>query len=260
MPNKVRFCIVLYDKNIHDSVTVESISKYILKHNFDASIVVFNNGPRLVSFEELEWLTLNQVLINGSLSKIYNKFIDEYPAERYVFLDDDTKLTDEYIDELVKSDFNILLPKISCLGKIHYPVLGRNGIQSVTSGLALSDSCIKEIKKIKGNRGNVFDERFDLYGIDTAFFYFLNKHKLAYKVSDNIIEHELSHISTGSSDFRDVEVLLANSAALFPYFNIKLFFAVCYGNLKMLLKFKFFVVTSSFVSLLLRRTIRLWKF
>lgn len=258
--NEINFCIILYGKSVNESNSFNSIKDFLIKNKISSTVVVFNNGPKATFYEIYDWLVVNQVLINGSLSKIYNKFVDEYPAERYIFLDDDTELTDEYIGELVESDFNILLPKISCLGKIHYPVLGRNGIQSVTSGLALSDSCIKEIKKIKGNRGNVFDERFDLYGIDTAFFYFLNKHKLAYKVSDNIIEHELSHISTGSSDFRDVEVLLANSAALFPYFSIKLFFAVCYGNLKMLLKFKFFVVTSSFVSLLLRRTIRLWKF
>lgn len=258
--NKINFCIILYDKSVNESKSFNSIKNFLIKNKISSTVVVFNNGPKATFYEFYDWLVVNQVLINGSLSKIYNKFINEYPAGRYVFLDDDTELTDEYIDELVESDFNILLPKISCLGKIHYPVLGRNGIQSVTSGLALSDSCIKEIKKIKGNRGNVFDERFDLYGIDTAFFYFLNKHKLAYKVSDNVIEHELSHISTGSSDFRDVEVLLANSAALIPYFSFKLFLTVLSGNLKMLFKLKFSVMASSLVSLLLRRMIRLWKF
>lgn len=254
--NKINFCIVLYDKTIQQSATVESISKYTLKYNVDARVIVFNNGPKLVSCEEFDSLTLNQVLINGSLSKIYNKFIDEYPAERYVFLDDDTELAEEYIDELVKSDYSILLPKISCLGEIHYPVLDRNGIQSVTSGLALSDLCIKEIKEI---RKTVFDERFDLYGIDTAFFYLVNKHELSYRVSDHIIEHELSHISSDSNNFRDIEVLLANSAAFIPYFSFKLLLTVGYGNLKMLFKLNIRVVASSLASLLLSRTIRLWK-
>lgn len=257
MPKKINFCIILYNKELSKSMSILSLINYYKKYGQLGDIVVFNNGPHLVEKTDTEYITLNQVLVNASLSKIYNKFINEYPADSYVFLDDDTILSEKYINELQLNKEDIFFPKILCQGIEEYPVIKKNKIQSVTSGLALSlEICI--LLKKEGN--TVFDERFDLYGIDTAFCNKVNQKKLNYHISENAIEHDLSHISSGDNDFRDVEVLLANSVSLFPYFSFRLLLTVGYGQLKMIKKLKLSALLSSFFSIILQRTIRLWRF
>jgi hypothetical protein len=88
----------------------------------------------------------------------------------------------------------------------------------------------------------------------------INKIKLNYQISNSVIDHNLSHISSGNNDFREVEVLLSNSASLFPYFSFRLLLSVGYGNLKMIKNLKFNVLLSSLFSIILKRTIRTWRF
>ncbi len=254
---KINFCIILYNKKISESDTIESLDNYFINNKILGDIVVFNNGPKKVEVLSRDYLICNQVLINASLSKIYNKFIDEYPADFYVFLDDDTFLTDEFLNELENINSDIFLPQISCNGEVHYPIIKSQSIQTITSGLTLSSKIIKDLKR---HNNKVFDERFDLYGIDTAFCNMINKMKFNYEISISIIEHDLSHISSGNNDFREVEVLLSNSASLFPYFSFRLLLSVGYGNLKMIKKLKFNVLISSLFSIILKRTIRTWRF
>lgn len=254
---KINFCIILYNKKISESDTIKSLDNYFKNNKIIGNIVVFNNGPKKVEVPNQDYFICNQVLINASLSKIYNKFIDEYPADFYVFLDDDTFLTDEFLNELENINSDIFLPQISCNGEVHYPIIKSQSIQTITSGLTLSSKIIKDLKR---HNNKVFDERFDLYGIDTAFCNMINKMKFNYEISISIIEHDLSHISSGNNDFREVEVLLSNSASLFPYFSFRLLLSVGYGNLKMIKKLKFNVLISSLFSIILKRTIRTWRF
>jgi hypothetical protein len=254
---KINFCIILYDKKISESKSISSLLGYFEDNEVLGDIIVFNNGPRLVEEDYSKYITCHQVLINASLSKIYNKFINEYPADYYVFLDDDTVLNERYLDELQENEEDILFPRILCQGIEEYPIIKKNKIQSVTSGLALSSKICALLKK---EEKSVFDERFDLYGIDTAFCNKVNQKKLNYYVSENTIEHDLSHISSGSNDFRDIEVLLANSASIFPYFSFRLLVSVVYGQLKMIKKLRFNVLLSSLFSMILQRTVRTWRF
>lgn len=254
---KINFCIILYNKKLSESKSISSLAKFYKEYRELGEIVVFNNGPQIVEESDIKYITLNNLLVNASLSKIYNKFINEYPADFYVFLDDDTTLTHKYLNELQENEEDILFPKILCQGREEYPIIKKSKIQSVTSGLTLSSRICNLLKK---EENTVFDERFDLYGIDTAFCNKINKKKLNYHISKNTIEHDLSHISSGSNDFRDIEVLLANSASFFPYFSFRLLGSVVYGQIKMIKKLKLKVLCSSFVSIVLQRTIRLWRF
>ncbi|MFM5019587.1 hypothetical protein ACEUDO_01240 [Aeromonas rivipollensis] len=216
------FCVVLYNKKISQSETLISLRKYATSLDKKIKIVVFNNGPQIQIAEDFpDFISVHQVLINGSLSKIYNKFIDLYQANKYVFLDDDTNITKDYLSDILNVDFKVFMPKIKCQGIEHYPVVTSSGVQTITSGLAISHVAIQEIK---GINGFVFDESFDLYGIDTAFCYFINKKKYQYTISNVHLEHQLSHMNGSSGEFRRKEVLLANSAALIKYFNVRLFF------------------------------------
>lgn len=216
------FCVVLYNKRILESETIVSLLENLPSLKINCSVVVFNNGPDIVEADNLpDFVIVHQVLINGSLSKIYNKTIDTYHAGKYVLFDDDTNVNKDYLLELVSEDFNVFFPKIRCQDTEYYPVVNNIGVQTISSGLALTINATREIKKLNGF---VFDESFDLYGVDTAFCYFINKYSFPYTVSKSYLEHQLSHVSGQSGVFRKKEVLLANSAALIKYFNLRLFF------------------------------------
>jgi hypothetical protein len=254
---KISFCIILYNKSIEESQTINTLVYYFKKNNILGDIVVFNNGPNLIKTQACKYLQVHNILINASLSRLYNKFITEFKAEYYVFMDDDTNLCEGYLNELSGNKNDIFFPRILCDGTEHYPVLKNNKIQTITSGLTLSSIFCK---KIISKNGTIFDERFDLYGIDTAFCNLINKNKLPYSISDNIIEHDLSHISSGDNSFREIEVLLANSASLIQYFSIRLLLSVLYGQFKMIRSIKISVLFSSIISICLKRTIRTWRY
>lgn len=248
------FCVVLYNRKISYSETINSLSKNLSALGLNYEVIVFNNGPDEVGYEELpSFFRVHQVLINGSLSKLYNKTISLYQANKYVFLDDDTHVTLDYLKEISSLDFKVLFPKIFCDGVLHYPVFLNNGVQSITSGLAISHSAIQEISAVNGF---VFDEAFDLYGIDTAFCYFINKHAYPYLVAESSLNHELSHISGGSGEFRRGEVLLANSAALVNYFRVHLLMQVLSSLLWAISKGKFKLLFNSVFSFLSRKVVR----
>ncbi|WP_429039439.1 glycosyltransferase family 2 protein [Aeromonas veronii] len=250
------FCVVLYNKDFEKSQTLTSLRAclkgFLNKGHY--KIVIFNNGPKEVVFEDsLFDITVNQVLINGSLSKIYNKTIDLYKANKYVFLDDDTEVNDEYLSELISLGFNIFMPKIHCQGIGCYPIINHSGVQTITSGLAISNLAVDEFKK---RNCMVFDESFDLYGIDTALCYVINKFSYQYTVSQSYLEHQLSHISGNTGEFRKREVLLSNSAALIKYFNIRLLCQTGASALWAIKKLQFKILYKAFLSFLACRVIR----
>ena len=107
--NKINFCIVLYNKKLEDSLSLTSLICFFKKYNILGDVVVFNNGPEVVEEINLEYVICNQLLVNASLSKIYNKFIQEYPADFFVFLDDDTCLNKDYLNELRLNTEDILV-------------------------------------------------------------------------------------------------------------------------------------------------------
>ncbi|MEH8230665.1 hypothetical protein [Aeromonas veronii] len=248
------FCVVLYNKELLQSESVLSLVKYGPLLDKKIKVVVFNNGPKPQSIDGLpNFITVHQVLINGSLSKIYNKFIELYSAQKYIFLDDDTYLSEGYLLDVIKTEFNVLMPRIRCQNVEYYPVVTPSGVQTITSGLAISKSAILDFKK---NNSYVFDESFDLYGIDTALCYFINKFSYQYTVSQSYLEHQLSHISGNTGEFRKREVLLSNSAALIKYFNIRLLCQTGASVLWAIKKLQFKILYKAFLSFLACRVIR----
>lgn len=251
--NKAAFCIVLYNKSISQCDTLKHLLKYSDISLNKYEILVFNNGPYLVDCVAGPNLAVHQVLVNASLARLYNKFIEMTSADCYVFLDDDTALTAEYIEEVLCGGYNILIPKINCNGNSYYPVHLRSGIQSITSGVVLSNKYVRDSIR---ERGKVFDERFDLYGIDTALFYSINKNKSAYTIADSVIEHDLSHITADSNDFRCREVLLSNSAALVKYFSLKLLAQCLLGILRAIVRLDFKLVYRALNSFFSMKVVR----
>lgn len=254
MKKDIVFCIILYKKHPLESMTLKSIMNLWGDDLQHCKVVIFNNGPDYFESSLLPgYVTVHDNLINGSLSKLYNKCIDIYSDYGFIFLDDDTSLTREYVQECLVENEVAIVPKVTFEGDIIYPIGTRSGIQSITSGLFFPNQFILHFKT---NSLKVFDENLDLYGIDTAFFYTLNRLKLPYSISESSLEHDLSHLSSGSNEFRDKEVLLANSAMLFKYCNRRLLIQYGWGVIRYAIKLNFRVLYSVILSTLSGKVIR----
>lgn len=203
--------VILYNKEIKDSMTV----KHLLKCEplLNTKIVIWNNGPSSVHFTDSENL-FNEYgysfeyferLNNCSLAEAYNVVIERNSALRYIILDHDSQINDGYLKDinLISTD-EVGMPKIyvnntlvnPCIDMI--PIentpddLGRKIVTTIGSGLVVG-SCVASL--IKENFGNIFDERFILYGVDTTFCYRLSMLKI--QKSIKIIhgfEHSLSRL------------------------------------------------------------------
>lgn len=98
------FLVLLYGKEISASETLNSIRKQKVPVGNNL-LVIWNNGPELLQerhvsdFELLGFdVVIRETITNESLSKIYNQFITNYASDKYIILDDDSQLNQNYID------------------------------------------------------------------------------------------------------------------------------------------------------------------
>lgn len=217
--------VLLYGKSISESNTLSSIKKLTVQFP-DAKLVVWNNGPaRFNNYDITELIKLGyqveiiESLNNQSLAKIYNQFIRENSARRYVLLDDDSVLNDDYVSAAISTGSdNIAMPIITFNGKVQSPSIDHkryskplelkehNRVLTIGSGLVIGN---KIVEKIRANYGNVFDKRFYLYDVDTTFCIRLYKAKLSpYIIIIPGFEHSLSRLTKESkqmTEFRRLE-------------------------------------------------------
>ena len=217
--------VLLYNKEIVESNTVNSLLKSDVKYT-NASIVIWNNGPSKLSIQDCSALTalgytvsIEETIHNESLAVIYNRFIQETNAEKYILLDDDSELSNDYINASAASQScHIALPVISSEGKVQYPSIDRKRYSSKTqltstskvttigSGLVIGLDIVNALKQ---RYNSVFDERFYLYGVDTTFCLRLSESNLIkYVKVISGFDHSLSRLGSESSKmtaFRRIE-------------------------------------------------------
>lgn len=212
---KISALVVLYNCSLEGSETVKSF----LNSGVDLAgldLCVWNNGPGEVpvsddlisQFSEKGLrLTYIETLQNAPLSWIYNAFIDRFKSDKYVFLDHDSTLSDEYLSYVMAFEPIFLgAPIINSLGEARSPTV--NGIYmpgpyskgqrvvSIGSGIVVGHCAVDSLRK---EYGCVFDEDFALYGVDTSFF--IRVHNLG--CSDKIetappFHHSLSRLEKES--------------------------------------------------------------
>ncbi len=213
------FLVVIFDKEIENSLTINSIINS--NYNFrGCNLLVWNNGPNRLydkNISKLENKGINVDIIenieNVALSYVYNSFIKKYNTDSYVLLDDDSNLNDDFFFSLnISTKNNILFPLISSNGIVYGPKINKrivnvdcklkenDKIMAIGSGITIGSSVCDELIR---TYGDVFDERFFLYGVDTTFCYRINKSINC----DNIkiikgFEHSLSRLNSKQSTFR----------------------------------------------------------
>lgn len=213
--DKINLIVVLYNKNIQQSTTIQSFLKNRhLLIDAEVTLSIWNNGPKSVAKEVNDFVSnlqstnfaIYEELSNQPLSFVYNTLIN--PDTTNIFFDDDTVITQRYMLSLIaffNSDREVFLPKIISLGQRRYPKVNKVAVDvdgnldelsvvSILSGIAIKTSLIS---RLVNHFGSVFDVRFNIYGVDTTLFYRLKSlHFSGYYVGGEL-EHDLSGISAG---------------------------------------------------------------
>jgi len=217
--------VLLYNKEINQSSTLNSLINLESKYP-NAKLVIWNNGPKKLGSLEHSALSesgyqvdIVETISNESLAVIYNRFMQENKAQKYILLDDDSELSDLFIqDSAASQPEHLSLPIITSKGKVQYPSIDRKRYSSSTelkanskvttigSGLVIG----KDVVNLFQQRfSNVFDERFYLYGVDTTFCLRLYQGGLVQHVKlISGFEHSLSKLeneSTKMARFRRIE-------------------------------------------------------
>lgn len=181
--------IVLYKCPLTESATINSIIAQEEKF-YSYKLVIWDNSPSPVSNQHLNELrkSIDFEYIsrpeNVSLSKVYNTIIADYNFDYVLLLDQDTGIPANYFkslnEHLVKySHINLFLPIVKngdlivSPGSFHYfkgkhwkaaptGIVKAKNVLAVTSGMFISKSYFN-------NYNYKFDERLNLYGIDSSF-------------------------------------------------------------------------------------------
>jgi len=220
---KTIFIVLLYNKKISESTTLQTLLSTNECNLIESGLVIWNNGPNPI-FEDVEqslkekWhsVELIQTLDNQPLSHIYNQIIECNSAEKYVFLDDDSQLTEQYVATVTSTHAAVAVPAISAQGQFRSPTvsgvfkpspyLATDKVIAIGSGISVRADIAQQLKS---HYGDVFDSRFALYGVDTTLF--LRLHHLGLSEQVEMIdgfEHSLSRLESESremSNFRQVE-------------------------------------------------------
>jgi hypothetical protein len=225
---KIRFIVVLYESEIKESVTINSLLKSKVFFE-NCELCIWNNGPHLLLSNDVVELeakgfsvSIIQTIENISLSVIYNKFIEQMKACAYVFLDDDSYLNDNYLNDILSyfSNGNILIPVITNKGSQYSPFIRNKKIKiGITSGILIPQPVVS---RMMDYYDAFFDEKFKFYGVDTSLFYRIYQLKLP---SFNIkgFEHELSVLdeteTLDKKKWRAKEYTISETLMLKYYYN-----------------------------------------
>lgn len=221
------FLVVLYGLRPRDSVTLRSLlAQPGASLPTDSGLLVWNNGPQALDEAERQALLAapgwTQVFIaedlgNPPLSRVYNQALQQ-GAERLVVLDQDTVVDGRYLQALSR-EAELLVPLVLGAGAIRYPhqhkavvteegPLDPQATVTISSGLCLTQGLAQ---RIAARHGDVFDERFALYGVDVSFF--LRVQELAREepvqlLCAGVLDHSLSELEAetpAQRRFRDIE-------------------------------------------------------
>lgn len=242
---KVSLLVILYNKDLKDSETLQSILKF--QHSLD-NLCIVNNGPKDISLDNtfLKELTAVHRFVefknyteNKPLSWIYNDFVAQYFTDYYVIFDDDTVINVEFENSLFElTDTDLELPKIFARDeKQYYPIVEqeiyvkegviKNSVEifSIGSGLVFSNRLVTEFKT---RHIELFDSRFALYGVDISLFRKLNTFLANSNLiisSSTYLNHSLSRSEGGMSEWRKIEriydeVLSIKYYSSYPFWRV----------------------------------------
>lgn len=238
MDNDFYAVIVLYNMNLKDSITCQNILK-IKNHRIHTIIVdnstCKNNNKKLCEANNFVYLSMHG---NKGLSKAYNKALDYLNDKRgiVIWLDDDSKITQQYFDELEDAadthpDVDIFVPVIMGQdGKFWSPNRARflKNKQLKIPEETIKDSEFNAINSCTASRLRIFksyryDERLFLDQVDHNFCREQRKMGRHFLKLDCVIHHNFSTKNKKSN----YEKLLKRYSIMIPDY---LMYCSFYGN------------------------------
>jgi hypothetical protein len=227
---KISILVVLYNKKPQHSMTLTSLLKLNV---INSELTIWNNGPNKLDFDNIDddlikeldqhfdCINILETIDNISLSNIYNQFIKNQFANKYIILDHDSELNSSYFHDLTNSNNMLLLPKVmsndsmcspSRLPKNTTTYKAKQHFSAITSGMVVSHELVA---KLEARFGDVFDEHYAFYGIDTSFMLRMKKLAICDKIT--VIKgfsHSLSkneHESSTVKQFRSRELAISTA-------------------------------------------------
>ncbi len=218
---KLIVLVVLYKKTISASAT---ISRLLLQNKamFDLELVIWDNSPaacpeaeisRLsATFDKFQYISTPE---NVWLSKLYNQVLHSNTYDYALLLDQDSELPDYYFDKLSAAikDFphiSLFLPIVMNNKRLVSPgsfiyFKGKHwkriktGLISSKNVLAITSGMVISIKVFLAHQMK-FDERLNLYGIDTSFMLSFSKFEEQLYVLPVKFDHDTVLWSNPSAD------------------------------------------------------------
>jgi GT2 family glycosyltransferase len=228
-PNNLFIVIVLYKRKLEDCLPLQFLLQNTQYCSLNYELLVYNNSEDItISFNE-KYQVFNATE-NNMLVGAYNYALQrakEQNAKWLLLLDQDTKLTDSYLEELSRllnsdiSQLGAVVPqvkkdKIFISPKTYFPKIGNSFFVRPLKTAGISEKCFMAINS--GTVLNVnavdeiggFSEKYPLDGLDHWYFHQLYKRGKCVYVMNSIIEQNLSVLDyTGMSVNRYTSILNA---------------------------------------------------
>lgn len=249
MENKIYFVVVIYNKNCLNSLTMKKLKQY----NYQNIYIVDNSERDYDNFNYAKENKYTYISMNGNkgLAKAYNRAINEIDCKDediIMLLDDDTDLTEEYVENLEKieknnkdvdvffpiiKDYNelIISPTIFTKYKLINVKKEKETINIKNDRICAINSCLAIRKKVF--KEYMYDENLFLDYIDNDFFAFIRSHNISCKVIEVVIYQNLFNSSNPSlekkynrmkieiSDYKKYLKKRSSLEKIFGYIRIK---------------------------------------
>lgn len=218
---KLIVLVVLYKKTIAESPTIQSL---LMQNNqlFEIELVVWDNSPDRcpkeqqkeisTAFSKFQYIWAPE---NVWLSKLYNKVLSAAEYDYALLLDQDSEVPAFYLDKLSAAllkfpEVSLFLPIVLNNGKVVSPgsfvyfkgkhwksiktgLISSKNVLAITSGMVIS-------ARVFRNHQMKFDERLNLYGIDTSFMLQFSKFEKQLYVLSVQFDHDTVLWSNPSAD------------------------------------------------------------
>jgi hypothetical protein len=261
---KLIVLVVLYKKTISASPT---ISHLLLQNKdlFDLELVVWDNSPApcpeaeiaklSATFDKFQYISTPE---NVWLSKLYNQVLRSSTYDYALLLDQDSEMPDYYFDKLSAaiSDFphiSLFLPIVMNNEKLvspgsfiyfkgkHWKKI-KTGLISSKNVLAITSGMVISIKVFLVHQMK-FDERLNLYGIDTSFMLSFSKFEQQLYVLRVKFDHDTVLWSNPSADvmlsrFRNLKGTWPKILSNRPFALVLAYFYSKAVSLKLALKYQ----------------------
>lgn len=213
--------VVLYQRAADQSPALQSLLRF-LRSNTSIRILVYDNSPQsqtkpIAMPPNVTYYAASQ---NGGLAPAYNLALtqaSEQGDEWLLLVDQDTELTDAYLQELLalaeslfsNQSVSAVVPKLAWKGKVHSPEEHlfdqlRSQFQHRDHGVSLSASGIQAPRLVAYNSGALmrvsallaiggFPSEFWLDYLDHAVFHMLAARGWYIYIMQSVLAHPLAH-------------------------------------------------------------------